>query len=79
MLYRFLIFGKFKLESKLSVSKNRKIASRCRIASGVSGPLLDSHGQISNARHLRKVEQVKDEMTQGQWRYAHWVGLAPDS
>ena len=32
------IFGKFKLGSKLSVSENRKIASRCRIASGVSGP-----------------------------------------
>jgi hypothetical protein len=30
---------KFKLGSKLSVSENRKIASRCRIASGVYGPL----------------------------------------
>ena len=29
---------KFKLESKLSVSENGKIASRCRIASGVYGP-----------------------------------------
>jgi hypothetical protein len=26
------------LKSKLSVNENRKIASRCRIASGVSGP-----------------------------------------
>jgi hypothetical protein len=33
-----VIFGKFKLGSKLSVSENRKIAPRCRIASGVSGP-----------------------------------------
>ena len=31
--------GKFKLGLKLSVSENRKIASRCQIASGVSGPL----------------------------------------
>jgi hypothetical protein len=30
---------RFKLGSKLSVSENRKIASRCRIASGVSGHL----------------------------------------
>jgi hypothetical protein len=29
---------KIKLGSKWSVSENRKIASRCRIASGVSGP-----------------------------------------
>ena len=43
MLQRFEIFVKFKLHpvgSKLSVSENRKIASRCPIASGVYGPLL---------------------------------------
>jgi hypothetical protein len=40
MLQRFKIFVKFKLGSKLSVSENRKIASRCPIASGVYGPLL---------------------------------------
>jgi hypothetical protein len=38
MLQRFEIFVKFKLESKLSVSENGKIASHCRIASGVYGP-----------------------------------------
>jgi hypothetical protein len=40
MLQRFEIFVKFKLGSKLSVSENRKIASRCPIASGVYAPLL---------------------------------------
>ena len=40
MLQRFEIFVKFKLGSKLSVSENRKIASRCPIASGVYGHLL---------------------------------------